>query len=90
MKNTIKNIVSEALNQAKMEVSSYNRTVTLTDVKTEVNCIVDFMKFETETSKGMFLSFIDSELRVVAPYLYPAKMQMDKNGNYTTNQKLWA
>lgn len=90
MKNTIKNIVSEAVNQARMEASSYDRAMTLADVQAEINCIVEFIKFDTTTARNMFIGFLDVELRKVASHLYPAKMGMDKNGNYTSNSKLWA
>ena len=90
MKNSIKNIVSEAINQARMEAGSYNRTMTLADVKAEINSVVEFIKFDTTIARNMFLGFIDTELRSVASFLYPAAMQMDQYGNYTTNQNLWA
>lgn len=89
MTNTIKNIVSEAISQAQMEAGSYDRIATLADVKAEINCVVEFIKFDTTTARNMFLGFIDVELRKQAPCLYPAKMQMDMNGNYTSNPKLW-
>ena len=90
MKNTIKNIVSEALNQARMESSSYDRTMNLADVTAEINFAVEFINFDTEVARTMFLGFCMTELRAVASFLFPAKMQMDENGNYTTNEKLWA
>lgn len=48
------------------------------------------MKFDTELARTMFLGFCMTELRAIASFLFPAKMQMDQNGNYTTNEKLWA
>jgi hypothetical protein len=90
MTNSIKNIVSEAISQAGMEAGSYNRTMTLADVKAEISCIVEFIKFDTTTARNMFLGFVETELQKVAASLYPAKMQMDQNGNYTSNSKLWA
>lgn len=89
MKNSIKNIVSEAVSQARMEASSNDRTMTLADVKAEISCIVEFIKFDTNTAKNMFMGFIETELQKVASSLYPAKKQMDQNGNYTSNQSLW-
>lgn len=89
MKNTIKNIVSEAVNQARMESSSYDRAMTLADVQAEIKCIVEFIKFDTVVAKNMFMGFVEAELQKVVPFLCPAKMQMDKNGNYTSNPKLW-
>ena len=90
MKATIKNIVSEAVSQAKMEASISDRTMILSDVKLEINCIVEFIKFDSEIAKSMFLGFIENELRNVAPFLFPAKMQMDANGDYTSDSNLWA
>jgi hypothetical protein len=90
MTNSIKNIVSEAISQAGMEASSYNRTMNLADVKAEINCVVEFMKFDTNVARLMFMGFIETELQKVAASLYPAKLGMDINGNYTSNQKLWA
>lgn len=90
MKNAINQIVTEALNQAKMEASSYDRAANLSDVSLEINIMVDSIKFDTITAKNMFLGFCFTELRKVAPILYPAKMAMDMNGNYTSNSNLWA
>jgi hypothetical protein len=90
MTNSIKNIVSEAIKQAGMEASSYNRTMTLADVKTEINCVVEFIKFDTNVARLMFMGFIETELQKVVASLYPAKLGMDQNGNYTSNSKLWA
>ena len=90
MKNSIKNIVSEAIFQARCEASSVDRAMTLVDVKNEINCIVEFIKFDTTTARNMFMGFIETELQKVAAPLYPAKMQMDQNGSYTSNSKLWA
>jgi len=90
MKNSIKNIVSEAINQARMESCGNDRTMNLADVTAEINCIVEFIKFDTQLARTMFLGFCMTELRNVASFLFPAQMQMDQNGNYTTNQKLWA
>lgn len=90
IENIVKQIVKEAINQARMESSSYDRAVTLADVKSEINCVVEFIKFDTNTAKNMFMGFIISELQKVAAPLFPAKLQMDQNGNYTSNSKLWA
>ena len=90
MTNTISQIVTEALDQARMEACTSDRTANLADVSLEINISVDSIKFDTATAKDMFLGFCFTELRKVAEYLYPAKMQMDLNGNYTTNPKLWA
>jgi hypothetical protein len=90
MEATIKNIVSEAVSQAKMEACTSDRTANLADVSLEINITVDSIKFDTATAKNMFLGFCFAELRKVAAYLYPAKVAMDVNGNYTTNSKLWA
>lgn len=90
MKATIKNIVSEAISQAKMEACTSDRTANLADVTLEINITVDSIKFDTETAKSMFLGFIENELRNVAPFLFPAKMQMDANGEYTSDSNLWA
>lgn len=89
MENTVKNIVSEAISQAKMEASSYDRSVTLEDIKFEINCIVEFIKFETTTARNIFMGSINVELRKSASCLYPAKMQMNADGNYTSNPKYW-
>jgi hypothetical protein len=64
--------------------------MTLADVKAEINCVVEFMKFDTNVARLMFMGFIETELQKVAASLYPAKLGMDINGNYTSNQKLWA
>jgi hypothetical protein len=90
MTNSIKNIVSESIFQARCEASSVDRTMTLADVKAEIAIIVDTITFETVLAKNMFMGFIETELQKVAAPLYPAKMQMDQNGNYTSNSKLWA
>jgi hypothetical protein len=92
MKNTISQIVTEALDQARMEActSMLDRTANLADVTMEINISVDSIKFDTATAKNMFLGFCFAELRKVAPSLYPAKVAMDVNGNYTSNSKLWA
>jgi len=89
MKNTIKNIVSEAIDQARMEAVNYNRTYTLSDVIIEIDCIIEFMKFDTETARNMFRGFCITEVKSVDSTLFPSKMYMDKNGNYTSNSKLW-
>lgn len=89
MTTAIKNIVSEAMNQARMEACTSDRAMNLTDVTDEINCIVEFMKFDTELTRTMFLGFCITELRSIASFLFPTKMQMDRNGNYTINQKLW-
>lgn len=90
MKATITNIVSEAINQARMEACNYDRKMSLSDVITEIEISVSFIKFDTSVARNMFFGFCIAELQKVASYLYPAKMQMDKNGNYTSNQSLWA
>jgi hypothetical protein len=89
MTNSIKNIVSEAIFQARCEASNYNRVMTLADVKAEINCTVEFIKFDTTTARNMFMGFLDTELQKAAPSLHPAKLGMDRNGNYTSNQSLW-
>jgi hypothetical protein len=90
MNTSIKNIVLEALNQATMEAGSYDRTMNLADVTAEINFTVEFIKFDTELARTMFLGFCMTELRAVASFLFPAKMQMDANGDYTSNETLWA
>ena len=90
MKATIKNIISEAISQAKMEACTSDRTANLADVNLEINITVDSIKFDTAEAKSMFLGFIQNELRNVAPFLFPAKMQMDANGEYTSDSNLWA
>ena len=91
MKTTISNIVTEAINQARMEACSSlsERTMNLSDVQFEIEIIVNTINFDTLIAKNMFMGFISAELQKVAPYLYPTKMQMDANGNYTNNQNLW-
>ena len=89
MTNIISQIVTEALSQAKMEACTSDRTANLADVSLEINISVDLIKFDTAIAKDMFSGFCFAELRKVADYLYPAKMQMDANGNYTANPKLW-
>jgi hypothetical protein len=89
MKNTIKNIVSEAIDQARIEASNYNRTYTLTDVIAEIDCVVEFMKFDTEIAKNMFRGFCITEAKAVDSTLVSPKMYMDANGNYTSNSNLW-
>jgi hypothetical protein len=78
------------MNQARMESCTSDRAMNLADVTAEINCTVEFMKFDTELARTMFLGFCMTELRAIASFLFPAKMQMDQNGNYTTNSKLWA
>ena len=90
MTNLIKVIVSEAISSAKCEAFLADRAMTLADVRTEINCTLEFIKFDTTTARNMFMGFIETELQKVASSLYPAKMQMDQNGNYTPNSKLWA
>jgi hypothetical protein len=89
MTNSIKNIVSESLDQARMEACNYDRTMTLADVRAEVDSIVDFIKFDTNVARLMFMGFIDTELQKTAPSLFPPKMGMDREGNYTSNQQNW-
>jgi hypothetical protein len=92
MKTTIINIVTEAINQARMEACSSlsERTMNLSDVLLEIEIILNTYTFDTLIAKDMFRGFITAELQKVAPSLYPAKMQMDQYGNYTSNQNLWA
>jgi hypothetical protein len=90
MTNLIKNIVSEAISHARCEAISADRAMTLADVRSEINCTVEFIKFDTTTARNMFMGFIETELQKVAAHLYPAKKQMNQNENYTSNSKLWA
>ena len=92
MKTAITNIVTEAINQARMEActSLSERTMKLSDVLLEIEIILNEYTFDTLIAKNMFRGFVTDELQKVAPFLYPPKMYMDANGNYTANSKLWA
>lgn len=89
MKATILNIATESIHQATMEACMYDRTATLANVLLEAEILVSSLKFDTLIASNMFMGLVVTEIQKQAPYLVN-KMGMDKNGNYTSNQKLWA
>ena len=90
IQNSVLNIVSDAIFNAKCEVASTGNNVTYKLVCLEIELSVNQMTFENSTTKGMFYSFCTNELKKQMPELLPAKQYMDVDGNYTSNHKLWA
>ena len=88
----IANIVTEAIEAAKMEANYYGKVATYEGFLIELDVLLMSISFENETAKNMFKGICESKLKSIDPDfkdLVQTKTAMDCNGNYTTNRELW-
>jgi len=92
MENRVNDLAREVIEATKMEASFYNRKPELKGFLIELDVVLSGLMYENAATEGMINTLVRKAVRTLDSdfynEIYP-QMQMDMNGNYTTNSKLW-
>ncbi len=93
MEAKINEIVTEAVDQAKMEASMTGSEPTYNLFLIELDVMLMGMTFDTPMAKSLFSGLCTKALSKVDPefkQLVQPAMGMDQDGNYTSDKSKWA